>query len=114
MSTDEDSTQNWLLGGLLTVLLGGGLIVSVLLSIVLAPLAPYFAYDSGGGGGVCSAASTGMSTGTTRFSTGYRSAVSPASPLATRVSTASLSLRDRFAPDGAIGNLLRRRARSAI
>lgn len=98
MSMDEDSTENWLLGGILVLLLGGGLIVAVLFSIVLAPLAPYFALGSGGGGGggVCSPASTSMDRVPVRSSTSSRSAVSPALSLPARVSTASLSLRDRF------------------
>ena len=113
MSMDEDISQNWLLGGALAVLLGGGLIVAVLLSIVLAPLAPYFAF--GPRGGVCGSVSTGRTTGATQSSIGYRSAVSPVRSLAARVSTASLSLRESVIHLGASGrSLLRRRAWIAI
>lgn len=106
MSMDEDSTERWLLGGILTALLGGGVIVAVLFSIVLTPLAPYFAFGSGGGGSVCSATATDIGQVSTRSSTQHRSAVSPARSMATHVSTASLSLRDLCNANG--GRLLRR------
>jgi len=93
MNLDDDSTQDWLLGGILTTLLGGGVVVAVALSIVLAPLAAYFAFGSGGGG-ICSTASTRAYLPTTRSS-----AASSAPSLSPRTSTASLSLRELFMGD---------------
>ena len=93
---DEEHTPEWLLGGILTVLLGGGLVIAVALSIVLAPLAPYLALGSGGGGGVCGAASIGSAQHIAPSSPRDRSAVSLVPIWPARVSTASLSLRAHF------------------
>lgn len=54
MDADTHDSEDRLLAALLTLVLGGGLIIALLLSIVLAPFAVLFATGGeGGGGGPC-------------------------------------------------------------
>ena len=54
MDADSHDSEDRLLAALLTLVLGGGLIIALLLSIVLAPFAVLFATGGeGGGGGPC-------------------------------------------------------------
>lgn len=54
MNADPHDSEDRLLAALLTLVLGGGMIIALLLSIVLAPFAVLFATGGeGGGGGPC-------------------------------------------------------------
>ena len=51
MNLEDERTQDWLLGGILTALLVGGVVVAGGVSIVLRPLPACVALGPGRGGG---------------------------------------------------------------
>lgn len=79
MDTETHDSEDRLLVALLALVLGGGVIAALLLSVVLAPFAMLFATGGvGGGGGPCGS---------------FTSAAAAARPVASAVSAASLAPR---------------------
>lgn len=118
MDTSEKDTDERLVGVLLALVLGGGLIVAILISIALAPFALLFGPGSGGSGGGPCALASGTAHPTTTLSTDPAALISsqstgaltqPAASSAYRLtsmrsSPASLSLRGIVWHTGKIPN----------